>query len=108
MYLLANPYPPFHGGQRSYPIDLKVEGPDDQRRLVTAFRLVLAIPAFVLGWVLGLVLLVVAFIDWFIALVIGRIPKGMETSACTACATRRRYTRTCWSSPIGTRATARH
>jgi len=78
VYLLANPYPPFHGGERSYPIDLTVEGPDPQRRLITAFRIVLAIPAFVLTWVLSQVLLVIAVISWFIAIVLGRIPRGME------------------------------
>jgi hypothetical protein len=77
-YLLANPYPPFHGEEASYPIDLRVEGPDRQRRLVTAFRLVLAIPAWVLNWVLSQVLLVIALLSWFIAIVMGRIPRGME------------------------------
>jgi len=78
VYLLANPYPPFHGGERSYPIDLTVEGPDPQRRLITAFRIVLAIPAFVLSWVLSQVLLVIAVISWFVAIAVGRIPRGME------------------------------
>lgn len=78
VYLLANPYPPFHGGERSYPIDLTVEGPDRQRRVVTAFRILLVIPAFVLNWVLGQVLLVTAVVDWFIAIASGRIPRGME------------------------------
>ena len=78
LYVLANPYPPFHGDQRSYTIDLQVEGPDDQRRLVTAFRLVLVIPAFVLSWVLGQVLQVIALLVWVIAIFLGRIPRGME------------------------------
>ena len=78
LYVLANPYPPFHGDQRSYTIDLQVEGPDDQRRLVTAFRLVLVIPAFVLSWVLGQVLQVIALLAWVIAIFLGRIPRGME------------------------------
>jgi hypothetical protein len=78
LYLLANPYPPFHGGEASYPIDLRVEGPDRQRRLVTAFRLVLVIPAWVLSWVLSQVLLVIAVLSWFIAIVMGRIPRGMK------------------------------
>jgi hypothetical protein len=77
-YMLANPYPPFHGDVASYPIDLTVEGPDRQRRLVTAFRLVLAIPAWVLNWVLSQVLLVIALLSWFIAIAMGRIPRGME------------------------------
>ncbi len=78
VYVLANPYPPFHGGERSYPIDLSVEGPEPQHRLITAFRLVLAIPAFVLAWVLSQVLFVIAVISWFIAIAMGRIPRGME------------------------------
>jgi hypothetical protein len=78
LYVLGNPYPPFHGDQRSYVIDLQVEGPDDQRRLVTAFRLVLAIPAFVLAWVLGQVVQIIGFLNWLIAIFIGRVPRGME------------------------------
>jgi hypothetical protein len=78
LYVLADPYPPFHGDQRSYTIDLQVEGPDDQRRLVTAFRLVLVIPAFVLSWVLSQVLQVIALLAWVIAIFLGRIPRGME------------------------------
>ena len=78
LYVLANPYPPFHGDQRSYTIDLQVEGPDDQRRLVTAFRLVLVIPAFVLSWVLSQVLQVIALLAWVIAIFVGRTPRGME------------------------------
>jgi hypothetical protein len=78
LYVLANPYPPFHGEERSYPVDLQVEGPDGQRRLITAFRLILVIPAFVLSWVLGQVLQVLAVLNWLIAIFIGRVPRGME------------------------------
>jgi hypothetical protein len=78
LYVLANPYPPFHGEERSYRIDLQVEGPDGQRRLVTGFRLILVIPAFVLSWVLGQVLQVLAVLNWLIAIFIGRVPRGME------------------------------
>jgi hypothetical protein len=78
LYVLANPYPPFHGEERSYPVDLQVEGPDGQRRLVTAFRLILVIPAFVLSWVLGQVLQVLAVLNWLIAIFLGRVPRGIE------------------------------
>jgi hypothetical protein len=78
LYVLANPYPPFHGDHRSYRIDLLVEGPKDQRRWVTAFRLVLVIPAFVLNWVLGQVLQVIGLLAWLISIFIGRVPRGME------------------------------
>ncbi len=78
LYILANPYPPFHGTAGSYPIDLDVDGPATQHRLVTAFRPIVAIPAVVLNWVFGNVLQVVAILGWFVAIFIGRMPRGME------------------------------
>lgn len=76
--LLANPYPPFHGTAGSYPIDLEVDGPERQHRLVTAFRPIMAIPAWVLNSVFGQVMQVVAVLGWFVAIAIGRMPRGME------------------------------
>jgi hypothetical protein len=78
LYVLANPYPPFHGTAGSYPIDLEVEGPDPQSRLVTGFRPILTIPAWVLNFVFSQVLQVVALLAWFVAIAIGRMPRGME------------------------------
>ena len=78
LYLLANPYPPFHGSPGSYPIDLEVDGPETQHRLVTLFRPIMAIPAWVLNWVFGQVLQIVAVLGWFVALFTGRMPRGME------------------------------
>jgi hypothetical protein len=77
--LLANPYPPFHGSEGHYPIDLSAPGtPERQHRLVTAFRLILAVPAYILSYVFSQVMQVVAILAWFVAIVIGRIPRGME------------------------------
>ena len=76
--LVSNPYPTFFGRQGAHPVDLEIDGPDRQPRLVTLFRLVLAIPAFVIAYVLIFVMTVVALIGWFVALVIGRMPKGMR------------------------------
>jgi len=78
LFLVSNPYPTFFGRQGAHPVDLEVEGPDRQRRAVTFFRLILAIPAIVVAYVFFLVMFFVAFIGWFIALVIGRTPKGMR------------------------------
>jgi Domain of unknown function (DUF4389) len=77
-YLVSNPYPTFFGRLGTHPVDLEVEGPERQRRVITFFRLILAIPAFVIAYVFIYVMLVVAFIGWFIALVVGRMPKGMR------------------------------
>jgi hypothetical protein len=77
-FLASNPYPLFFGRPGSHPNDLEIEGPEPQRRVITFFRLILAIPAFVISYVFVFVLWVVAFIGWFIALVVGRMPKGMR------------------------------
>lgn len=78
LYVFANPYPPFHGEPGSYPIDLEVDPPEPHRRLVTAFRIVLAIPALILNWVFSQVVQIVALLGWIVALAIGRMPRGME------------------------------
>jgi hypothetical protein len=78
LFLVSNPYPTFFGRQGTHPVDLEVDGPDQQRRVITFFRLILAIPAIVVAYVFFLVMFFVAFIAWFIALVIGRTPKGMR------------------------------
>jgi hypothetical protein len=78
LYVFASPYPPFHGEPGRYPIDLEIEPPEPQRRLVTAFRIVLAIPALILNWVFSQVLQIVGILAWLVALVLGRTPRGME------------------------------
>jgi hypothetical protein len=78
VYLLANPYPPFHGEPERYPVDIEVDPPEVQSRLKTAFRILLAIPALILAWVFGQVVQIVAILAWFVALAIGRTPRGME------------------------------
>jgi hypothetical protein len=50
--LAANPFPGFTGAAGSYPVDLEIAPPERQSRWKTAFRLVLVIPALILGSVL--------------------------------------------------------
>jgi hypothetical protein len=76
LYLSANPYPGFLG-IRGYPVDVEIEDAS-QRRLITAFRPILAIPALLLSWVFLTVYGVLALIAWFICLALGRIPKGLR------------------------------
>jgi hypothetical protein len=78
MFLVSNPYPTFFGRPGSHPVDLEIEGPERQRRVITVFRLILAIPALVVAYVFVFVMFFVALIGWFVALVIGRTPKGMR------------------------------
>jgi hypothetical protein len=52
-------------------------GPARQRRVTTAFRLLLAIPHFLVLYVLAIAAEVVAVIAWFAALFTGRLPAGL-------------------------------
>ena len=76
--LIADPYPGFRGRAGSYPVDLEIEAAARQSRLVTVFRPVLALPAFVLASVLQEVLQIVAVLGWFCCLALGRMPRGMR------------------------------
>ncbi len=78
LFLVANPWPRFSGRPGTYPVDLELDPPLPQNRLVTLFRLVLVIPAYVFTIVLTTVAQVIAVIGWFICLVLGRTPKGMR------------------------------
>lgn len=78
LYLLANPYPPFHGGPADYPVDLQVPPAERQSRWKILFRIILGIPALILTWVFTQVLQIVAFLAWFVCVVMGRMPKGMR------------------------------
>jgi hypothetical protein len=77
-YLLANPFPAFSGAAGSYPVDLEVDPPEPQGRLGVFFRLILAIPAWIFATVLGYVVQVISLLGWFVCLVLGRMPEGME------------------------------
>jgi hypothetical protein len=79
--LLADPYPGFAGAP-GYPVDVAVAGPEPQSRLVTFFRGLLAIPAWIVASVLGTVLRVIAVFGWFACLATGRMPEGMRNLGC--------------------------
>jgi hypothetical protein len=100
--LAANPFPGFTGTPGSYPIDLEIDGPAEQARWKTAFRIVLAIPALLVtsallsgssggggaGWegedeayywsAAAGVAITIAILGWFAALVRGRMPNGFR------------------------------
>ncbi len=77
LLFLADPYPGFFG-DRAYPVNLIVAPPAPQNRWKTAFRLILVIPAGIVGWVLGELMLVVAIISWFACLFTGSMPLGLR------------------------------
>jgi Domain of unknown function (DUF4389) len=77
--LVANPFPGFLGARGSYPVDLETPTePEQQKRLVTLFRIILAIPALILERALTYLLFVIAFLGWFASLIRGRMPVGFR------------------------------
>lgn len=75
--LLSGRYPdPLH--TREHPFRIDVPDPRHQPRLVTLLRVPLAVPALVLTSVFSVILTVVAFGSWFVALVIGRTTAGLQ------------------------------
>jgi hypothetical protein len=76
--LLADPWPPFGGAEGTYPVDLRVDPPAPQTRLTVLFRLVLAIPAFLLSYVFRVVNQLLAFLGWFYCLATGQMHEGMR------------------------------
>jgi hypothetical protein len=81
--LLADPFPGF-GGQPGYPVDLEIDPPQPQNRWTVAFRLILAIPAYIVSSILGYLNRALAIFSWFVALVMGRLPEGLRNFAAFA------------------------
>jgi 2-(1,2-epoxy-1,2-dihydrophenyl)acetyl-CoA isomerase len=77
-YLIADPFPRFRGWRGTYPVDLEIAPPRPQARWKTALRIVLIIPAYVFATALGYVLAIVAFLGYFVALAVGRYPRGFR------------------------------
>jgi len=78
LFLIANPFPGFTGTEGTYPVDVRIAGPERQNRWKTGFRLILALPAQVIAGALGGALSVVAFFGWFVGLIKGEMPEGMR------------------------------
>jgi Domain of unknown function (DUF4389) len=81
--LIADPFPGF-GGQPGYPVELEIDPPQPQNRWIVAFRLILAIPAFIVSSILGYLNRALAIFSWFVALVMGRVPEGLRNFAAFA------------------------
>ena len=77
VFVVGRRFPGFTG-RPGYGLDLEIDPPQPQRRLVTFFRLFLAIPALLLASALTGVLFVAGFLGWWYALVRGRMPEGLR------------------------------
>ncbi len=74
LFLLADPYPPFGDGE--YPLRLGIAPAEQYDRWSVAFRLILAIPHFVILFFLGLAVVLVTLIAWFAILFTGQYPES--------------------------------
>jgi uncharacterized protein DUF4389 len=75
--LAADPFPAFSSSS-GYPIDVEIAPAEKQSRVTIFFRLFLAIPAFIVLWVLGYVAQLVSFLAWFYALFAGNLHSGLR------------------------------
>ena len=78
LYVIGGPFPGFTGRAGSYPVDIAFDPPQPQRRVVTAFRVILAFPALLLAGAFGSVALLVGLLGWWAALVTARMPEGLR------------------------------
>ena len=77
IWITADPYPGFTGAP-GYPVDLEIAPATTQSRLTILFRLILAIPAEIVTYVLQTVGGVVSILAWFYALFTGKANQGMR------------------------------
>jgi hypothetical protein len=78
-YLLTDQYPPFGPDVDAYPVRLNVAPPQDEySRLKVLFRIILAIPPYIIAYAMNIVMQVGAFLAWFAIVVLGRQPKGLQ------------------------------
>lgn len=79
-FLIADPFPGFFmvNLKEDYPVDLRVEPPAPQNRWTVAFRLILAIPAMILTYILRNLSSVLAIFSWVMAVLTARVPEGLR------------------------------
>jgi hypothetical protein len=79
LYLLTDRFPPFSGETSGYPVRLEIEAPQDRYdRLKVLFRIVLAIPVFIVLYVMQIIAELGALLAWFAIVILGRQPKGLQ------------------------------
>jgi hypothetical protein len=78
LFVIANPFPGFTGAPGIYPVDIDIDPPAPQRRLVTLFRIFLAVPALLVSSALGSALLLAGIFGWFVSLFTARMPEGLR------------------------------
>jgi hypothetical protein len=81
LLLLANPWPPFLGAPGTYPVDVRIDPPAQQRRLTVFFRGLLAIPALLIATAFSYVNFLLMVFAWWYSMVFGRMHEGMRNAS---------------------------
>lgn len=77
--LLTDEYPPFSSDTDSYPVHVKIPPPKaEYNRLKVLFRIILAIPVMIIVYAMQIVWEIGTFIAWFVIVIIGKQPKGLQ------------------------------
>lgn len=78
--LAVDPYPPFDGGEHpEYPLRVTVAPPAEHySRLKVFLRGLYVIPAYIVTYVLSLVLYVVSILAWLVIVILGRQPAALQ------------------------------
>ncbi len=79
-YLQVDKYPPFgFEDYPEYPLRMRSAGPLPQySRLKALFRLILGIPVAIIAYVVSIVLSVCTVAAWFVAVIVGKMPRGLH------------------------------
>jgi Domain of unknown function (DUF4389) len=82
LYLGVDAYPPFNGGEHpDYPVRVQIPPPQESyNRLKVFFRFIYAILALVIRYALGIVISIVSFLSWFVIVITGRQPPGLQNA----------------------------
>ena len=67
-----------------HPVHLVVEDDYTRTRLTVFFRLILAIPAYIIASIMSYLNRALAIFSWFIGLALGRVPEGLRNFAAFA------------------------
>lgn len=84
LYLVGNPFPGFTGERGSYPIELRIAERAPQNRWTVGFRIILALPALLIGNAYGTLVFTIAVLGWFAALFTGTMPPGLRNAGALA------------------------
>jgi hypothetical protein len=79
-YLGVDQYPPFTGGEvHDYPVQVSIGPPlEKYSRLKVFFLIFYEIPVAIVAWALGIVVSLVAFVSWFVIVITGKQPQGLQ------------------------------